>query len=86
MLSPALLGTPFQLSCPGSVSSGLGRRPDVAARRHEVSVSPPWRPQVAAPSWGRKAGDVPGRPPTAALNHCGCPRPAVVTLELEALP
>lgn len=86
MLSPALLGTPFQLSCPGSVSSGLGRRPHVAASRLWVSGRPPWRPQVAAPSPVRKAGDDPGRPQTAVLGHCGSPRPAVITLWPEALP
>lgn len=86
MLSPALLGTPFQLSCPGSVSSGPRRRPQVAAARHLVSKRPPWRPQVAAPRPENKAGDVPGRPPAAALSHCGSPRLPVVTFGPEAPP
>lgn len=80
MPSPALLGTPFQLSCPGSVSSGQGRRPHAAAARRWISVSPPWRPLVVASPWVSKASGVPGRPPMAALNHCGSPNPPVVTL------
>lgn len=83
MPSPALLGTPFQLSCPGSLSSGQGRRPHAAAARHWVSASPPWRPLLGAPPRVSKASGVPGRPPMAARSHCGSPKPPLVTLRPE---
>lgn len=83
MPSLALAGTPFQQFCPGSVSSGSGRRPREAAARHWVSVRLPWRPPVAAPFRVSEASDVPGRPPMAALSHCGSPQPPVVTLRPE---
>lgn len=41
----------------------------MAAARQGVSVPPLWRPPVAAPSLVSKVGDVPGRPPMAALRH-----------------
>lgn len=86
MPSPALLGTPLQLPCPGSVSSRVGRCPHVAAARHWVLVRPPWRPLVAAPPRVSKASDVPGRPPMVFLSHCGSPQPPMVTLRREGPP
>lgn len=83
MPSLALVGSPFQQFCPGSVSSGPGRRPHEATARHWVSVRLPWRPPVAAPLRVSEASDVARRPPMAALSHGGSPQPPVVTLRPE---